>query len=630
MRRRRNRASLAGLVLLLTIPLPACTRPPQQADPVAAPAPAVRPHDALSMQFIAHPDDDILFMNPDLANWIEAGMPTVSVYLTSGESDLERGVYYAADRQQGTRAAYAEMAGVDNDWTVHEVKLDARHSAELYRLRARPQIQLVWLNLPDDNNPRADGGRHALTRLWTDRSGQTSVRTLVPPSGGVPQQYEYSHGDLVAALAALLDRFDPTVIRSQDPAPDARYRQDWQKFHDHPDHVTTARFAREAAERYFATAPENRAVVTNYRDYNIADSPVNLAPSERARKRGHFAAYVPHDSEVSMAGSYAKWTERTYYRWPRGTAFATRDPHGTVHVYAVLGHRLLKWTRAPNDHWSGPVEVGRDTKPLRPTLTMTVPRGEATVLAQGGSPPRALRLREHEWTDLGSPSDAAAQTGAPTAVTDASGNLVVFARDASGGLSMRREGNGWVALGGSGIQGSPAAALDARGRIHVFASTADEVLHWSAPEPGGQPVPGPSPLPGIKPAGQPATVAGANGTPAVAVRVANTGEIAVSTQGGAEPAIVLGPPGGFGTPELVRAGGSLLLFARNADGGVSMAEPGTGAGWKELGGYVLDHPAAVVEPTGAIALLALGPAARLLVNRQVDGEFRGWQPAVHG
>ena len=38
------------------------------------------------MQIIAHEDDDILFMNPDIANEIVAGVSTVSVYVTAGQA----------------------------------------------------------------------------------------------------------------------------------------------------------------------------------------------------------------------------------------------------------------------------------------------------------------------------------------------------------------------------------------------------------------------------------------------------------------------------------------------------------------------------------------------------------------
>ena len=64
------------------------------------------------VQVAAHPDDDILFMNPDESLAIRSGARVTSVYLTAGESDVEPSGEYAAQRQAGAHAAFAYMAGV--------------------------------------------------------------------------------------------------------------------------------------------------------------------------------------------------------------------------------------------------------------------------------------------------------------------------------------------------------------------------------------------------------------------------------------------------------------------------------------------------------------------------------------
>ncbi|MFF1796990.1 PIG-L family deacetylase, partial [Kitasatospora sp. NPDC058263] len=72
--RRRMLALLATAAL--AEPLLAA-RPPTAAAASGAIAPLV-------MQVVAHEDDDILFMNPDLAASLAAGVPTVTVVLTAG------------------------------------------------------------------------------------------------------------------------------------------------------------------------------------------------------------------------------------------------------------------------------------------------------------------------------------------------------------------------------------------------------------------------------------------------------------------------------------------------------------------------------------------------------------------
>ncbi|MFD0429110.1 PIG-L family deacetylase [Streptomyces zhihengii] len=44
-----------------------------------------RTGEARVMQIVAHPDDDLFFMNPDVAQTIEGGVPVTSVYVTDGD-----------------------------------------------------------------------------------------------------------------------------------------------------------------------------------------------------------------------------------------------------------------------------------------------------------------------------------------------------------------------------------------------------------------------------------------------------------------------------------------------------------------------------------------------------------------
>lgn len=77
------------------------------------------------VQVVAHPDDDLFFMNPDLSRSLTAGIPVTTVYLTSGEADGRNEAaggaakdpeqpadraHYAEARQNGIRCAYAQMA----------------------------------------------------------------------------------------------------------------------------------------------------------------------------------------------------------------------------------------------------------------------------------------------------------------------------------------------------------------------------------------------------------------------------------------------------------------------------------------------------------------------------------------
>ena len=85
---------------------------------------AVAAHASGGLEIVAHQDDDFLFMNPDVQNQISEGLQTVTVYMTAGES-VGNAIDYcqitpcpgrlALDRQQGIRAAYAQMDGLPPD-----------------------------------------------------------------------------------------------------------------------------------------------------------------------------------------------------------------------------------------------------------------------------------------------------------------------------------------------------------------------------------------------------------------------------------------------------------------------------------------------------------------------------------
>ncbi|MFJ7207418.1 PIG-L family deacetylase, partial [Streptomyces sp. NPDC098789] len=80
------------------------------------------------LQIVAHPDDDLFFMNPDLSRSLLSGRKVTTTYLTSGEADGKNEAvgpsfndpaqpadraHYAEARQNGIRSAYAQMATGD-------------------------------------------------------------------------------------------------------------------------------------------------------------------------------------------------------------------------------------------------------------------------------------------------------------------------------------------------------------------------------------------------------------------------------------------------------------------------------------------------------------------------------------
>lgn len=625
----------AVLVLLAT-----CGAPPQR-DP-AGPEPPPQAHHA---QVTAHPDDDLLFMNPDLAEGLRSGRPTTGIYLTAGEAAVPDQAGYSAARQEGTRAAYAQMVRKPNEWLRGTMPVGHGRLAEVDTLRADPDVRLVFLNLPEDANPQQ--GRHALSRLRHDPA--LTVTTTVPAGAAVPHPQLFDRRAVVESITALLDAFQPTVVRLQDDQPDRRYQSNWVGVHNHPDHVAGAALAKEAlaAHRPRAFSP----MVLTYRDYNVADTPSALSDEDKGTTREAFAAYAAHDV-LAKGGIYRSWSDNSAYRWPRGGRWAARSEDGVVRAFSVRAHGLARWTRTPQGVWNGP-ELMPLPEPLRPHVTLLGEGREQPVLvAQSEDGARILVLRQERsgiwprrWEVVDAPGAAdPVQNGLPATTVDSDGRIVLAVKNAAGGISIRRElspasqrWQPWSDLGGTDVQDGVSIVPGGGGVVHVFATTREQVLHWEVPRTGdarAEAVPiGPA-----RPAGAPVTERARDGLIRLLVRTDRGGELVERTltpQGWRDGPATSPGTGGIGDPVAAGPGphgvADLVRVARDGAGNVHVADR-AGAGWVDVGGSVTDHPAAIVEPNGDITLVGLGFDGGLVVNTGAQGpgglRFAGWRPGV--
>lgn len=593
MRYRLPAALLAALVVLSLLPSSLAEGAPSRSA-------------ARYVQVVAHPDDDLLFMNPDLLTSVRSGAETTTVYVTAGESDVRPPEPYAAGRQAGSRAAFAAMAGVPDRWDRRVLQPVPGVYAELQVLRGSPSVRLVFLNLPDDNDPVV--GRHALRRLW----GGERVRSLVPAGSALPADSAYDRRILVDVLAALLRRFDPTALRTQDPEPDPLHQQQWAE-HDHPDHLFTARFVR-AALRGSAGA----ARVSHYRDYNVADSPPNLSPEVVAAKRRIFGAYAAHDPMVSLGEPYATWTAGMRYRWPSSGAWAESDRYNDLH-FADSGR--LGLVRGDEVTFPGSTPAGR-------AIFTGGPEGELFRLGRAAD---GIEWSHQRGPRRWSPSRRVPlpgngkQAGSPAAAVSGDGHLVLAIKDAGGGASVRNvsEVDGmWVELGGAPVSGGVAAVRGSTGDVHVFTVTPTGMLHWRVR--GSSRTAEPVPV-GLRPSGPLATATGADGAAVVAFRQAGTAELVVLSeqQDGWQRRSVISPGGGS-APALAAPGGSErpVLVVRNGLGGTEIFEFGpSGTRRSVLPGAVADRP--VLSADGRV--LAVADDGRLLISEPHRGGYGPWR-----
>ncbi|WP_309501139.1 PIG-L family deacetylase [Saccharopolyspora gloriosae] len=572
------------------------------------------------VQVVAHPDDDILFMNPDLVTSVRSGAPVTTVYLTAGESDVRPAEPYAAARQAGSRAAFAEMARVPDEWVRSATEIIPGGFAEVHELRSRPGIRLVFLNLPDDNDPLALGGEHALSRLWTVGD---SVRTVVPEGTPIPGPSEYDREQLISALGELLRRYDPTIVRTQDPLPDPRYQAHWAG-HDHPDHVATTRFA-EAV-----TARHGRSIrVVHYRGYNVADAAPNLSPEVVAAKRRIFARYAPHDPMVGLGEPYATWLRSMRYRWPAGAHRIERDGRGRLHVGEVRDGRVLLGELAGSRIRPVPLPA----PPVRSGDVTFVPGGAGLrVLVQDHSTGALYSTGQDatgrwrpQWRTV-APPGAGAPLGAATASSTVDGKLVVARSDARTGVNVRIGDGPWGRLRVDDA-GDVAVVRGRGGVVHVFAATPTGLAHWA--EAGGEFVPAPVPA-GSRPSGPFGTATAADGTALLAFREAEHGALVVLAEQGEAGAGRAGgwrirarvhsSGGGSGPALAAPIGADPVLAVRTGLGGTEVLHLGPrGVRRHVLRGVVADRPS--LSADGTLSAHADG-GALLLSEPDPDGEHR--------
>ncbi|TVL93628.1 PIG-L family deacetylase [Streptomyces sp. SAJ15] len=689
-----RRRTLGALAAVTAATVAGCSSEGRKAA-TAAPVRSVDPHsaepfrsasgsgDTLLLQVLAHPDDDLYFMNPDAQHILRSGTPVVSVYVTAGEAKGINRVYggpipkpdkpgYSSARHQGLRQAYAEMLGLDRftRWRRSVMTLPGGLRAESNVLtNGRQKVQLVFLNIAmlSDNGVRVPD-------LWEVPG--TEADTLVATGSPLQDSDTYDHEALVDVLAGLMDRFRPTVIHTLDPDPDFQIHDathprdnDQPGCSDHRDHTPVALFTWKAISQWVADASRRdgrapRFVTTAFRGYYNQRWPHNL-PIEIVRNKAHVVSTYGGSptwpcGNTAGCGDYSQggnrplvnrkgWVRSTHHRYPGALPAPQLDRDGRLIAYGVLGTQAVRWreTGKGTGRFGAPENLGGG--PLAPALHVVRDTAGRQLLfglrftdlaGQGGPNRRDIVVLEQRapggsfrpWRALGTPEllpSRGRRVGAPTAVATPDGRVHLFVRTADKGIATRvREADGrwgpWQDLGGGEIQDGLSALVDREGRIHVFGGGRDTVHHWSQDSPGG-PVFA-RPLTGLpRPGNQPGAALAPDGSVAVVYRAPATAQPAVHTVLSAHA------PGetplrffeGYGpvTAHTVRAGGrdTLLLLSRAMDGEVQLRY-GTKPGTRPL-----RSPGHLV-PVGAPTLLPGDEAHVAVVGMSPAATPWIWRP----
>ncbi|MFF4082439.1 PIG-L family deacetylase [Streptomyces sp. NPDC001777] len=658
--------------------LTSCAAPssPRRRDPAADPLPGLpisTSHPALMMQFLAHPDDDLYFMNPDTQQALDAGNPLVCVYLTGGEADGVNRIpgrplpppdkaAYSSSRHQGLRQAYATLLGLDRftAWDKSVVELHDGHRAEINTLSSGGRrVELIFLNTA----MHTSYGRLGLPSLWQDR--RLVLRTVVADDSPLTKAGSYTYDGLIDVLVGLLDRYRPSVVHTLDPDPDIQHsseavrRRDSEQpgYSDHPDHTAAASFTWAALIRWVARSTRDGNGVpafttTSFRAYYNRHWPKNLPPAVLAEKASHL---VPYGGSVDWrcgnpagCGDYnvggdrpltnrKGWVRSTHYRHPGPRARVAAGADGRLTLYGVLGLRAARWREsAPG---SGLFEAADDLGggPLAPVLgSATTADGRhllfglrfaalgghgsdnerEIVLLEQGAPGGAFRA----WRGLGNPSagaDHGRRIGVPVAVAAPDDRVHLFVRNAEKGLStrVRDAGSGrwseWRDLGGGEVQDGLTAVVDTAGCVHVYAAGHHSVHHWTQDSPDTDVTARAQLADAPTPAHAPGALPAPDGTVELYYRPAARSELAVVRSGG-------GPAprfGGYGPVTAAAAPGGPVLLGRTPEGHIRLRTAG-GSAVRSRGPVALDGTALHVGADGRPVVVGFG----------VDAAPWAWRP----
>ncbi|MCP2243638.1 PIG-L family deacetylase [Lentzea aerocolonigenes] len=596
------------------------------------------------VNIVAHTDDDLLFLNPDIQPSILSGLPVRTIVLTADQfngwdpykwtpEDL------AASVREGQRSAYAKLAGQPNNWT-RDTKEVATMILEVDTLVGAPNVQLIYLSLPDGGG--ADPNHNmALEKLWNDPNH--AAPTIIPTGGPVQVAQWYNQADLNNVLLALLDEYQPTVIRIQDPEPSYDFPNEPA---EHADHIHTAKFATKAVRAYEGPNGRGFVLFTRYRCYNIAASPRNVPDALLGPKSDAYQAYAEHDPVTGPA--FDEQVFRNYHRWPVVAPWAIVDGTGTLHAFVAAGDSIMWWHQPVNGAWTGPENLRSGT--FAPGVAVALNGSGRVHIAVLDLDSGAILVAgqaangSFTWIDAGNPDGATPAFGTPALVLNGDGGLELFAINQTNGVSNAWQNgdgsfSGWEALSGntSVIVSPPVGFTSSTGRMHLFADANGHVDHW-------QQNPGASTtfksIGSVECTHAPGVTLDSGKVRAL-VREHTDGAVGTVAEGSSNgtfgPIAHIGGQGGVGPVATVTSGGTsprVLAFARNNNYGISVARQTSSnsfAPWEDLGGYAEVGPAAVRDAAGNVRVLVVGGDAKLYERKQSTpgptSAFGAWQVA---
>lgn len=261
-----------------------------------------------SLFVVAHFDDDLIFMQPELVHAIEAHSIT-TVYVTSGDPvyGLER-----AERNLGAaKIAYASVAR-SSDWDCGYLSLNG---SPIHHCRLPERgVSLVGLDVPDGGIE----GLYSTSLLHLIERQVTSVPILGPVHGVATED------TIIDSLAAIITETQPAEIQALDLA--ATHGR------DHSSHLFSSSFALWGAAR-----AGYQGAIRWHRGYNVDGEPITLGQTAYEQVKPMLGYFEACYFGCGPCGTSCPTLNPAHDTWLQRQYSYTRSPLDAVGPLAIEG-----------------------------------------------------------------------------------------------------------------------------------------------------------------------------------------------------------------------------------------------------------------------------------------------------
>lgn len=257
---------------------------------------------------IAHQDDDLLFMNPDTYQSVQAGNCIRTAYLTTGDAGAD--VEYESMRVKGAKSAYEAMLGFTVTWRQGFLKLPTGQRISFLEgygpgedtgsPASKPRVTFLLFHLPDGNLTGSGYNKDKFVSLKGMIDGS---KASIAARGG---SAVYTAAQLTGSLVYLMNLYQPAYVQSFAVETDT-------SIPDHSDHIATGLLARKALQQYLSHKKEtSNPELRLYTGYPIQDWPENLDEDTWQHKQRIFLEYAKFDSAVCQTAEICYDGTNTY------------------------------------------------------------------------------------------------------------------------------------------------------------------------------------------------------------------------------------------------------------------------------------------------------------------------------